>query len=148
MNIVRQERKNIADIADEYLHNNREEARLAIKEYNANCSWGSALEASVYGEYEVIPLTDGRMLADEAAAMHHCVDGYVNLCKEKGHRIFSIREKGERIATLQICKYPHGKSVAKWEVRQVRRHCNGMAPPLVKALADRVANDYQAACAA
>lgn len=110
-------------------------------------TWDSALSESALGDYQVVPMTSGIALAEEGAAMRHCVAGYATICAGHGHRIFSIRRNGDRVATLEIGPRQQGPRnlIAAYEVFQVRGKCNHPVPDDVRAIATRIANAYTSA---
>ena len=52
----------------------------------------------------VVELLSPGAIEDEARAMRHCIDGYIDDCIDGNYRVFSIqfRKTGERVATLGI----------------------------------------------
>ncbi len=52
--------------------------------------------------WAVRELTSGVQLADESAAMHHCVASYVFRCVQKRSAIFSVAFAGERRFTVEL----------------------------------------------
>jgi hypothetical protein len=53
-------------------------------------------------EFEFVALRSGRELAEEGAAMKHCVASYLESVSRGSSRIYSIRRDGERVATLEL----------------------------------------------
>lgn len=131
----------------------------------AQQTWESALPTLELRGYEVVPLNSSHDLLDEGREMHHCVGSYANNCLTGRSRIFSIRKEGVKIATLEIVLtkrfdqenvgFVPGDyeekllatammvpSSVKWEVNQVRGHCNAEVAEPVKNLAKEIAKRY------
>ncbi len=92
-------------------------------------AWGFPLPQTVIGRFEVMPLSNGAALVEEAYAMRNCLDLYAQRCESGEVRLFSVRcaETGRRIATL-------GLGVdwveSSWHVLDIRRFAN--RPPTVE----------------
>jgi hypothetical protein len=52
--------------------------------------------------YEFVPLRTAKEIADEAAAMRHCVNDYGEFIRQDESRVWSVRRDGTRIATLEV----------------------------------------------
>ena len=55
-----------------------------------------------YGGLSFVALQTGKALRAEGAAMHHCVASYWQNVVNGKSRIYSIRENGSRVATLEL----------------------------------------------
>ena len=55
-----------------------------------------------YGGLSFVALQTGKALHAEGAAMHHCVASYWQNVVDGKSRIYSIRENGSRVATLEV----------------------------------------------
>ena len=58
-----------------------------------------------YGGFSFVALQTGKAVHAEGAAMHHCVASYWENVAEGKSRIYSIRENGSRIATLELTSW-------------------------------------------
>ncbi len=85
-----------------------------------------------------VPITSEYGLYQESIAMGHCVFSYGNRCGAGVSRIFSLRRKGERIATGEIVQMPGG-----WTVSQVRSHGNRQATGDAHAAMGAIAALYE-----
>jgi hypothetical protein len=56
--------------------------------------------------FEVVHLASNMELAQEGAAMHHCVASYRDLCQNRTYIAFSIKQGGKRVATLGLTLRP------------------------------------------
>lgn len=123
----------------------RRKREAVAKEY-----WESSLPTQEINGYEVVPLTTSLDLFDEGKDMHHCVGSYANRCKMNESRIFSIRKDGEKVATMELSnlagwdyasrkKHTDGK---KWNLAQVRGHCNKEADKTTRSVAEEVVKRY------
>jgi hypothetical protein len=56
--------------------------------------------AARLGDYELLPIEDGASLYREGKAMHHCVGTYGDQVQHGNFYIYSLRRKGERVATV------------------------------------------------
>jgi len=88
----------------------------------------------------MVPLTDPRMLADEgrrgvnkdgSEGLHHCVGGYHDACRDRGHHIVAVRRIGpdgrvQRLSTAEVLPVAHGQTELK--VRQHRGRHNATPP--------------------
>ena len=67
--------------------------------------WQTVLDTELLHDgLHVLELLSPGAIEDEARAMRHCIDGYVDDCLDGIYRVFSIqfRKTGERVATLGI----------------------------------------------
>ena len=58
-----------------------------------------------YGGFSFVALQTGKAVHAEGAAMHHCVASYWENVAEGKSRIYSIRENGSRVATLELTSW-------------------------------------------
>ena len=58
-----------------------------------------------HGGLSFVALQTGKALHAEGAAMHHCVASYWENVVEGKSRIYSIRENGSRVATLELTSW-------------------------------------------
>jgi len=124
-----------------------------------NLTWESALTAVKKDGYEAIALTSTEVLTEEGVEMHHCVAGYDVRCIGQGlsfytmgipeptgqvyARIFSIRKKGKRVATLELSVMSEkGTDFRSVKVAQVRGPCNATPSDAIQAFASHVASEY------
>jgi hypothetical protein len=108
------------------------EAELARRE---SITWDAMPEIDD-GVYRAVMLNNGRLLAEEGRAMHHCVGDYTGSCAAGHSRIFSIREaaSGKRCATMELI----GSAKSGWTLRQVFAPCNQPVNEEVYAFAKKV----------
>ena len=57
------------------------------------------------GGFEVVPITTSADLYREGYALHHCVGAYGSAVQYGHAYVYSVREGGERIATLSLQRY-------------------------------------------
>lgn len=104
-------------------------------------TWHSLMGEYTDGGYTVVPLTTTTALRDEGKRMKHCVGNYDDTCMGAGFRVFSIRETstGKSKATVAL-------SLSKnWTLNTVRGACNSDVSYELKAVAQRLAQKYDAA---
>ena len=108
-------------------------------------AWGFPLPQTVIGRFEVMPLSNGAELIEEAYAMRNCLDLYAQRCESGDVRLFSVRcaETGRRVATLGLCT---ALVEGGWDVLDIRRFAN--RPPTVELqrLAAEVGQRCNARC--
>jgi hypothetical protein len=83
----------------------REEARREMerrKEAGGCVAWSALVQWFQQGDLEAFSLNNSDDLWEEGAAMVHCVGGYDERCFHNQSRIYSVRRKGERVATLEL----------------------------------------------
>lgn len=90
-------------------------------------------KTATVGKYEFIALNSGQELFIEGVAMHHCVASYASAVLTGKSEVFSVRENGDRIATLEIAERPR-------KVVQLSGHCNRPVPASVKIAARQFAS--------
>ena len=84
--------------------------------------------AASLGDYEILPIEDGAALYREGTAMHHCVGTYGDQVQHGNYYIYSIRRKGERVATVALCRN-NGRAY----LEQIRGPCNTEPPKAIVA---------------
>lgn len=114
---------------------------------SGNYEWDSSItEETIIDKYTIIPLINSDMLSTEGSEMSHCVSGYDYYCCEGKSRIFSIMQKKEKIATLELKKVEADNFVKdskiKWIVSQVRGFRNASVESKVNKLSIKVATMY------
>lgn len=77
--------------------------------------------------YEATALTTGRALAEETAAMRHCVANYAGLVHTGRSVIYSITKNGKRVATVEL--HPSGARGVPPTVGEFKRFANKVVPP-------------------
>jgi hypothetical protein len=104
--------------------------------------WTSLVSEQNVNGYVVRPLGKYSEVADEGAAMSHCVESYASRCANGKYRVYSITsEKGDR-ATLGI-----SLDGVTARLDQVRGVCNSKVSPAVMQVADKVVALYAEALA-
>lgn len=58
---------------------------------------------------DAVALRNGQELYEEGKAMHHCVSGYWQECRAGTSAIYSVRQDGRRIATLELQRGEDGQ---------------------------------------
>lgn len=96
--------------------------------------------------YEFHALRSGEELFQEGAAMRHCVATYIRDVAAGGAYIYSIRQAGERVATLELIRdsgFPIKTAAGAFchidgglRMRQLAGPCNTVAPMPVRNVAD------------
>jgi hypothetical protein len=84
-----------------------------------------------------VALQTGKTLHAEGAAMHHCVATYWRNVVSSESRIYSIRDNGNRAATLELGNRPinYRWGTGRYQVRQLVGACNSRpAPEVAKAV--------------
>ena len=102
--------------------------------------WVPRLEPYQDGGYGVVELTSATELADEGAAMHHCVGTYAERCLRGGLRIFSIRKDDSRVATAELQERD-----GAWRLAQLKGYRNGAPTRELEEVGARLARRYGAA---
>ena len=105
--------------------------------------WLERVEPYHDGAYEVVELTDAVELADEGAAMRHCVGTYASRCLSGNTRIFSIRKDEKRIATARVEKQNEA-----WKLQELRCYKNGPTTRELEDVGKRLAKRYSTAAGA
>lgn len=70
----------------------------------------------------IVPLLDHTALLAEAQAMHNCADQYAERLARERCRLFSIRRKGQHVATLEVG--PHPREAGMLSVTQLKARHN------------------------
>jgi PcfJ-like protein len=91
---------------------------------NADCRQGYELPPPWYpaekqGAFEIVPIVTAADLYREGQAMHHCVATYGDRIREGACYVFSVRQSGERKATVSLVR-----DGARVQIEQVRGPCN------------------------
>ena len=91
---------------------------------NADCRQGRELPAPWYpaakqGAFDIVPIATAADLYREGQAMHHCVATYADRVREGACYVFSVRQSGERVATVSLVR-----DGARVLIEQVRGPCN------------------------
>lgn len=96
-------------------------------------AWRSTLSRTTVGRFTLIPLTNAADLVEEAIAMRHCVDIYVERCAHGENRLFSIRctETRKRVATLAL-RNGYGEG---WYLHDLKGYANSPPSPELVRLA-------------
>ncbi len=83
--------------------------------------WTALLPNWQCSGYEVLELDSGARLLQEGLEQKHCVGSYADACASGTCRIFSVRLRGKRLATIELRRELGGK----WSLGQVRSKANG-----------------------
>jgi hypothetical protein len=91
---------------------------------NADCRQGPELPAPWYPAakrcgFDIVPIATAADLYREGQAMHHCVATYADRVREGACYVFSVRQSGERMATVSLAR-----AGARVLIEQVRGPCN------------------------
>nr|MCU0769723.1 PcfJ domain-containing protein [Burkholderiaceae bacterium] len=112
----------------------REWMALRRREIEAQAqSWSTPFARMPIGAYDMVALQSVRDLWDEARAMHHCVDGFVDRCAAGDTLVVSVRsadEGGRRVATAL-----YERQGQRWKLAQVRGVANRCPPREVETAA-------------
>ena len=96
-----------------------------------------------HGGLSFAALQTGKALRAEGRAMHHCVASYWRNVVDGKSRIYSIRENGSRVATLevtgQLTQYKGPDATAAASVRGLGQRCRYQVGQLVGARNSRAA---------
>lgn len=101
-----------------------------------NYCWDTRLMSFYHLGLGVVPLVCSQDLMEEAAAMVHCVYGYLDMCRKGLSRIFSLRNDDDRLATIELRRRSDC-----WRLVQVRGVRN--ARPQQESLCIRVARETE-----
>jgi len=89
----------VMEYSNEYLR----QRSLPWSEYSwKNHGWDFAFDDPVYSEWEIVELTNGKELFLEGKSLGHCVSGYAGRCVANASAIFSLRQNGQRMVTIEI----------------------------------------------
>lgn len=102
-------------------------------------SWPSAVGESRHDGYRIVPLDTVDLMVDEALAMRNCLTDCIQYCQLGAERYFSVRDaaSGERRAVFQIVLEDR-----RWRIGQVKGPRNAEVSEAIKALARRIASQY------
>ncbi len=87
---------------------NRIRLVLQLEEGAINDSW---LNEGECGDYRFVSLTERDALLKEACAMQNCADQYADKLSRERCRLFSVRKKGNHVATLEVGPHPRETGV-------------------------------------
>ncbi len=107
-------------------------------------TWSPVLhDVPQHPRLSAVELTTGEALAEDGAAMHHCVAGYAGYCALGMSRIVSLRDAASnaRVATAELLVQDDGTL----RVLQVRGVCNKPVARDVSMFAQQVARANSAA---
>jgi hypothetical protein len=77
------------------------------------------------GGFDFYALQTPQQLYDEGKTLHRCVGVYTDRVMGGMSRIYSVRQSGQRIATLELLQsYPSACTPRKFEVSQLKGPCN------------------------
>lgn len=82
---------------------NRVRLILQIRPGTISDSWLAAGEAN---GFSLEPLVDYTQILAEAQAMHNCADQYADRLARERCRLFSMRRRGQRVATVEVGAHP------------------------------------------
>ena len=85
--------------------------------------------AQTIGEYELVPIANRGDLYLEGNAMHHCVASYFEAALMGALCIYSIRQHGERVATVAFMQGAKGPAI-----EQIRGPRNKLVPKIEKVI--------------
>ena len=85
--------------------------------------------AQTIGEYELVPIANRGDLCLEGNAMHNCVALYFEAALRGALFICSIRQNGERVATVAFMQGAKGPAI-----EQIRGPSNKLVPEIEKAI--------------
>jgi hypothetical protein len=91
---------------------------------HANAEWACPVPVAEYEEFVIYVLGNAEALIDEACAMHHCADDYIDMIEEGKYRLFSVRNRTtmERVATFSLMFYPDMGPI--WFIHQIKGFAN------------------------
>jgi hypothetical protein len=98
---------------------NRIRLVLQLKPGAITDSW---LEPQEVDGLSFTPLLEHAQILAEAQAMHNCADQYSERLARERCRLFSVRRKGQRVATLEVG--PHPREAAMLTVTQLKARHN------------------------
>ncbi len=117
-------------------------ALLITVDPDKDVRWPALLPVYATGPFVAVELDSGFLLAEGGLEQRHCIGTYANACASGATRVFSLRHKGRRTATLELQR---GHDDA-WRMVQIRGKANTVVqdPALLEA-AGRVAQAYSEA---
>lgn len=114
----------------------KEDERLRLAQALASdLRWECPIKPFTFGDVTVVPLTDPVALTEEALALRHCADTWVNACAEGKAQVFGFRDAkdGRRVATLAL-----RRTGDKIELEDLRRLANRQPTEKDRIVADVV----------
>ncbi len=112
-------------------------------------AWASLLPEFNATSYSATALVSAKELAEEGAAMHHCVASYASMCVRGDCQIYSIKKAGKRVATLElrIAARMHtdpslGSAASLVEIGQLHGPCNADVDRFIKVFAEKLTFAY------
>ena len=84
--------------------------------------WPALLPRHALGSFDAIELDSGALLAEEGLEQRHCIGSYVNACSSGASRVFSLRQNGRRLATIELQRGHDGD----WRLVQIRGKANSL----------------------
>ena len=82
--------------------------------------WPALLPRHELGSFVAVELDSGALLAEEGLEQRHCIGSYVNACSSGASRVFSLRQNGRRLATIELQRSHDGD----WRMVQIRGKAN------------------------
>lgn len=74
---------------------------IGVKD-GGNMVWSARVPLFEHEHISFHALTSSQMLDEEGDVMQHCVGGYTNTCLKGDVLIYSVRDKGKRLGTLEL----------------------------------------------
>lgn len=84
-------------------------------------SWSTWTETVAVGRWTLRPLNSALDLWEEALAMRHCAETFVERCQSGDHVMFSVTEGSRRVGTALMTRTVHG-----WCLGQVKGFANAV----------------------
>ena len=107
--------------------------------------WESLVERIETGDITVIALTSQALLVQEGNIMKHSAGSYAPACLAGASRIFSLRRRGRRTATMEIIRSAGPDGEGPWTVAQVSGPRNQAPPEPERAAAREMTRLYNEA---
>ncbi len=98
---------------------NRVRLMLQIRPGTISDSW---LAAGEINGYTLEPLVECAQILAEAQAMHNCADQYAERLARERCRLFSMRRRGQRVATVEVG--PHAREPGMLTITQLKARHN------------------------
>ena len=92
------------------------------------------------GALHIVPITTPLAILEEASAMENCVVDYGEFIAEGTCRLFSVREGGRRVATLELHVCPDGQKLI---VAEIKGPANKRCPLNIVAQVRNIVSGYQ-----
>lgn len=89
---------------------------------NKDVRWPALLPVYSMGPFVAVELDSGYLLAEEGLEQRHCIGTYANACASGATRVFSLRHKGKRTATIELQRGHDGA----WRMVQIRGKANSV----------------------